>query len=107
LDEIDVQLFSAGLDVSPVEIYSPQVTPLRGIEQVARRAGSDLIVVGSSRFPVLKRVFLGSVSNELLRTGTHDVLLVSPAAARRARQRAAALAMQRLTESPQQNLELH
>ena len=48
---------------------------------------ADVVVVGSSRFALLKRVFLGSVSNEVLRGMEHDVLLVSPASARRARRR--------------------
>ena len=45
-------------------------------------------MVGTSRFPLFKRVFVGSVSNEVLRGIEHDVLLISPAAARRAQRRA-------------------
>ena len=107
-EEIDARLFSAGLDTKHFTIFSPQGSPGRAIEQVAERAGIDLVVVGSSRFPWLKRLFLGSVSNEILRRAKHDVLLVSPAAARRARQRTAALELHRLElETPQQTLQLH
>jgi nucleotide-binding universal stress UspA family protein len=95
-DEIDVQLFSVGLNSANFTIFSPQIAPTRAIEQVAKRTGADLVVLGSSRFPELKRLFLGSVSNEVLRRAEHDVLLVSPAAARRARRRAAAMALDRL-----------
>jgi nucleotide-binding universal stress UspA family protein len=107
-EEIDVRLFSAGLDSADFTIFSPQGSPGRAIEQVAQRIGSDLVVVGSSRLPAFKRVFLGSVSNELLRGAKRDVLLVSPAAARRVRQRASALEMHRVeVESPQRSLDLH
>jgi hypothetical protein len=66
------------------KVTRSQTSPFRAIEQVAHRIGSDLVVVGTSRFPLLKRVFIGSVSNEVLRGIEHDVLVVSPAAARRA-----------------------
>jgi hypothetical protein len=45
-------------------------------------------VVGTSRFPLFKRVFIGSVSNEVLRGIEHDVLVISPVAARRAHRKA-------------------
>lgn len=80
---IQAQLERAGLKGTAVSVFSPQTSPFHAIEQVAQRERSDLVVVGSSRFPLLKRVFIGSVSNEVLRAMEHDVLLVSPAAARR------------------------
>jgi len=85
---IEAQLERAGISGAQVSVLSPQTSPFHAIEQVAQREGSDLVVVGSSRFPLLKRVFIGSVSNEVLRGMNHDVLLISPAAARRARRRA-------------------
>ena len=87
-NQIEAQLERAGLTAAGVSILSPNTSPFHAIEQIAQRVGSDLVVVGSSRFPLLKRVFIGSVSNEVLRGMKHDVLLVSPAAARRARRRA-------------------
>jgi nucleotide-binding universal stress UspA family protein len=106
--EIHVQLFSVGLDPAQFKIFAPQVHPIRAIEQIARRTGSELIVVGSSRFPDLKRLFIGSVSNEILRSGKHDVLLVSPAAAHRARRRASAVAVERVApERSHQTAQLH
>jgi nucleotide-binding universal stress UspA family protein len=86
-NEIDMHLFNAGLDSAHFSIFSLQIPPTQAIEQTAERVGADLIVVGSSRFPALKRAFLGSVSNEVLRRAKIDVLLVPPDAARRARQR--------------------
>jgi nucleotide-binding universal stress UspA family protein len=81
--EIETQLESAGLNSARFSIFSPQSSPFRAIEQIGQHVGSDLVVVGSSRFPLLKRMFIGSVSNEVLRRIKHDVLLVSPAAAQR------------------------
>jgi len=90
--QMEEQLERAGLNAAEVSVFSPPNTsPFHAIEQVAQRLGSDLVVVGSSRFPLLKRVFIGSVSNEVLRGMKHDVLLVSPAAARRAHRRASLL----------------
>lgn len=82
-NRIEAQLNRAGLTGVRVFVSSPQTSPFHAIERVAQRVGSDLVVVGSSRFPLLKRVFVGSVSNEVLRGMKHDVLLVSPGAARR------------------------
>jgi nucleotide-binding universal stress UspA family protein len=82
-DEIGTLLASAGLDSTRFSVFSQQTWPFRAIEQVANRIGSDLVVVGTSRFPLFKRVFIGSVSNDVLRGIEHDVLLISPAAARR------------------------
>lgn len=89
--EIEAQLERAGLNGAGISVFKPQTSPFHAIEEVAQRVGSDLVVVGSSRFPLLKRVFIGSVSNEVLRGMKHDVLLVSPAAARRAQRHALAL----------------
>jgi nucleotide-binding universal stress UspA family protein len=107
-DEIDVQLFSVGLDSTHFTIFSPQIPPVRAIAEVAKRTESDLVVLGSSRFPAIKRLFVGSVSNEILRSANHDVLLVSPDAALRARRRASAIAMEGLeTQAPQRSLKVH
>jgi universal stress protein E len=96
-DEIKTQLASAGLNSPRFSILS-QSSPVRAIEEVARRIGSDLVVVGTSRFPLLKRMFIGSVSNEVVRGLTHDVLLISPAAVRRTRRHAG-----RVVRRPSQN----
>lgn len=87
-NEISMQLNRAELGFKGVSIFPSQEPPLRAIEQVSENVGSDLVVVGSSRFPKLKRWFVGSVSNEVLRWLENDVLLVPPAAALRARRQA-------------------
>ena len=86
--EIDTLIMSAGLDPARVPVFPQENSPFRAIEQVANRIGSDLLVVGTSRFPLFKRVFIGSVSNEVLRGIEHDVLVISPVAARRAHRKA-------------------
>jgi nucleotide-binding universal stress UspA family protein len=78
--EIETQLEDAGLTSDRFSIFSPSGAPVRAIEQVAQHVESDLVVVGSSRFPLLKRLFVRSVSNEVLRRIRQDVLLISPAA---------------------------
>jgi universal stress protein E len=90
-ERMEAQLERAGLHGARVSVLLPRISPFHAIEQVAQREGADLVVVGSSRCPLLKRVFIGSVSNEVLRGMQHDVLLVSPAAARRARRRASTM----------------
>lgn len=88
-NEIGRQL--AGAELGSVSIFPSQAQPLRAIDEVSRSLGSDLIVIGSSRFQQLKRWFAGSASNEVLRRIKSDVLLVPPAAALRARKRRASL----------------
>jgi nucleotide-binding universal stress UspA family protein len=108
VDEIDVHLFSAGLDSTRFAIFSPQAAPVRAIEQTAARTRCDLVVVGSSRFPEIKRLLVGSVSNEVLRKAKRDVLLVPPAAPRRARRRVSEFARAaRMADRPQRDLRLH
>ena len=97
-DEIDTLLGKAGLNAARVSVFSQENAPFRAIEQVASRLGSDLVVVGTSRFPLFKRVFIGSVSNEVLRGIEHDVLIISPVAARRAHRRSW-VASRRLAQS--------
>jgi len=86
-DELAVQLASAGLDPPKVPVIQETADPLLAIEHAVGLTGADLLVIGASRYPLLKRALLGSVSNEVLRTIKCDVLVVSPAAVRHARHR--------------------
>jgi nucleotide-binding universal stress UspA family protein len=104
-DEIDTLLKSAGLNSEGVSVFSQENSPFRAIEQVASRIGSDLVVVGTSRFPLFKRVFIGSVSNEVLRGIEHDVLVISPVAARRAHRKAWIASRRRALDEGQQRIE--
>lgn len=82
--EIMQQLEHAGVHTERLSVLARPAAPLRAIEHAAQLTDADLVVVGSSHFPVLKRIVLGSVSNEVLRRMTCDVLLVSPGAIKHA-----------------------
>jgi nucleotide-binding universal stress UspA family protein len=103
-DEIDTLLESAGLSSARVSVFSQESSPFRAIEQVASHIGSDLVVVGTSRFPLFKRVFIGSVSNEVLRGIEHDVLVISPVAARRAHRKAWIASRRQLSDEGHQQV---
>ena len=63
----------------------PYETPFRAIQREVEESGAELVVIGTSRYAVLKRAFWRSVANEVLRKVACDVLIASPAAARRMR----------------------
>jgi nucleotide-binding universal stress UspA family protein len=83
--EILQQFEHAGVHTERMSVLAQQSSPLRAIEHAVQLTDADLVVVGSSEFPVLKRIVLGSISNEVLRTLTCDVLLVSAGAIKHAR----------------------
>jgi nucleotide-binding universal stress UspA family protein len=83
--EVVQQLEQAGLRTELLPILAERSSPFRAIEHAVELTDADLVVVGSSHFPVLKRVVIGSISNEVLRRLTCDVLLVSPRAIKRTR----------------------
>ena len=51
-EQIEAQLEAARSERGKSGL-TPQTSPFHAIEQVAQRVGSDLVVVGSSRFPLL------------------------------------------------------
>lgn len=75
--EVRQQFEQAGLSRRLLSVVAEQSSPLKAIEQTAQRMDADLVVVAAGRFPTLKRILLGSISNEVLRRLTCDVLLVS------------------------------
>jgi len=79
-DTLAAQFDAAGLDLSQFSIFQRDAAPLRAIDDVAQRIESDLVVVGASRFPALKRTLVGSVSSEVVRNLQCDVLVVPPGA---------------------------
>lgn len=76
------QFNAAGLDLSQFSLFQRDATPLRAIDEVSKQIESDLVVVGASRFPTLKRTLVGSVSSEVVRNLQCDVLVVPPGALR-------------------------
>lgn len=79
-DTLAAQFGAAGLDLSQFSIFKRDAAPLRAIDDVSQRIESDLVVVGASRFPALKRTLVGSVSSEVVRNLQCDVLVVPPGA---------------------------
>lgn len=81
--ELVCELEAVGLSAARFPTIQRVARPFRAIDDAAKASGSDLVVVGTSRFPALKRVLVGSVSNEVQRRIVRDVLVVPPGAASR------------------------
>jgi nucleotide-binding universal stress UspA family protein len=65
----------AGLDAAR---YVEDAAPFVAIERVAARVAAELVVVGTRGVGTLGRLFLGSVTEEVLRRVECDVLAVPP-----------------------------
>lgn len=85
LDELLAQFETAGLDAARFAIAQPHETPFHAIQHAVEEASAELVVIGMTRYTALKRAFWRSVANEVLRRIACDVLIASPAAARRVR----------------------
>jgi nucleotide-binding universal stress UspA family protein len=83
-DELLTQLDTAGLDSARFSVIQRHASPFHAIEHAVEQTRSNLLVIGARRFPVLKRMVAGSVSNDVLRKITCDVLIVSSATVSRA-----------------------
>lgn len=87
-EELVAQLETAGLDAARFDIAQPYETPFRAIQRAVEESSAELVVIGTSRYAALKRALWRSVANEVLRKIACDVLIASPAAARRVRPQA-------------------
>lgn len=61
-----------------VDIVTAAGSPAEVLRTSAERCGADLLVIGSLGHGLLKRLLLGSVADELLRTATMPLLVVHP-----------------------------
>ncbi|MBX3355780.1 MAG: universal stress protein [Phycisphaeraceae bacterium] len=61
-----------------VEIVTRPGQPAEVLRTVAEEAGAEILVIGSHGHGVLKRLLLGSVADELLRTAKSPLLVVHP-----------------------------
>lgn len=77
------QLEQAGIDAGRVHLSVQAAEPVDAIEKVIERVRPDLLVVGVSRWAMLKRMLIGSVANQLLQRISCDILAVAPPRARR------------------------
>ena len=87
--ELVRELEEAGVDPTRVHIAAEPARPLDAIERALERARPELLVIGVSRWFMLKRLLVGSVADQVLRKINCDVLAISPAASRKTWLRAA------------------
>ncbi len=82
----------AGVEPSRVTVVEENASPFRAIERTVRQVQPELLVIGTSRYFMLKRMLRDSVTDEVLRhsaaLGECDILVVSPTAAARPQQHA-------------------
>jgi universal stress protein E len=81
--ELTAQLAGAELDLSRVRITAELAPPLEALEQIIEQVNPELLVIGTSRWFLLKRMLSLSIAHQLLRRVNCDILAVSPVSARR------------------------
>lgn len=95
--ELLQKMSAEGVDLSRVEVVVEHARPLDAIQKCLQQARPELLVVGTSRWFMLKRILFGSVADQVLRRVDCDVLALSPharaAIARESAGRAAAVAV--------------
>ena len=83
---LEPALHRYGVDVpARLSVVQESASPFRAINRVVKELKPDLVVIGTSRYFMLKRMLLGSVADEVLRNIDSDILVVSPAAATKPR----------------------
>ena len=81
--ELTAQLADAQLDLSRIRITAELAPPLEALEQIIEQLNPELLVIGTSRWFLLKRMLSRSIAHQLLTRVTSDILAVSPVSARR------------------------
>lgn len=78
--ELVAQLHAAGLHSARFTLIQKHGRPFAAIARVIEELRPQLVVLGATRHPRLKRIFGTSVANELLRSVDCDVFIASAAA---------------------------
>jgi nucleotide-binding universal stress UspA family protein len=78
--EILEKMSAEGIDLSRVEVVVERAQPLNAIQKCLQTAHPELLVIGTSRWFMLKRFLFGSVADQVLRRVDCDVLAISPRA---------------------------
>jgi nucleotide-binding universal stress UspA family protein len=78
--DLSAQLEATGLDSRRVAIIQKHGVPFGEIASAVEETKPQLLVLGATRYPLLKRLLGTSVANELLRGVDCDVLIGSPGA---------------------------
>jgi nucleotide-binding universal stress UspA family protein len=91
--DLVAQLDAAGLDSARFRIVQKHGSPTDAIASAVKQVKPQLLVVGATRHPILKRMLGASVAHEVLRAIDCDVLIASMSAARLSREGRARLAL--------------
>lgn len=78
--EVLQKLSAEGVDLSRVEVVVEHARPLDAIQKCLQISHPELLVIGTSRWFMLKRILFGSVADQVLRRVDCDVLAISPPA---------------------------
>jgi nucleotide-binding universal stress UspA family protein len=91
--DLVAQLDAAGLDSAHFRIVQKHGSPTDAIESAVKQVGPQLLVIGATHRPILKRLLGASVAHEVLRAIDCDVLIASMSRARLSREGLARLAI--------------
>jgi nucleotide-binding universal stress UspA family protein len=72
------QLREAGIEGDQVQLSIQAAEPVAAIQNVIEHVRPDLLVIGVSRWAVLKRMLIGSVANHVLQRINCDILAIAP-----------------------------
>ncbi|HEY0939704.1 MAG TPA: universal stress protein [Steroidobacter sp.] len=72
------KMSAEGVDLTTVNVVVEQARPLDAIQKCLQGTQPELLVIGTSRWFMLKRMLFGSVADQLLRRADCDVLAISP-----------------------------
>jgi len=72
------KMSAEGVDPSRVQVVVEHARPLDAIQKCLQQVRPELLVVGTSRWFMLKRILFGSVADQVLRQVDCDVLALSP-----------------------------
>lgn len=79
--EVLRNLEETGADPTRVHILTEQASAPNAIRRALDQVQPELLVIGVSRWFALKRILVGSVADQVLRSANCDVLAIAPAAA--------------------------
>jgi universal stress protein E len=74
------ELADHGVDMSKVRLVVQASKPFEAIERCLSSTRAELLVIGTSRWFMLKRLLFGSIADEVLRRVECDVLAITPRA---------------------------
>jgi nucleotide-binding universal stress UspA family protein len=80
--QLGPQLDAAGFDLRRVRIHTDIAQPMHAIDETIRRVQPELLVIGTTRWFMLKRMLQSSVAHEVLSRVRCDILAVPSTATR-------------------------